>query len=343
MRIALGIASVAFVLAALLAPSNSWANCQYDVVGTTQSSPEYSFTPDGQVTYGMPNWWEDDIYACYNTYLNPAYMLYFSACDFDGSGLVEQEEVLEMYYFVLDYPTGGVPTYAYQCDAGFQCPDDMPAFYDPSGSDVEWAASGVCTEMNGPSGPPACPQDQYDRLVGDMNHILTTYPWTNAVFDGSQGGGQIFGVIPYDLLCSAASGEVFPADLFDDVNACYHGTPDWLFDGALAIIRFDWGVNAHRALEDYDGVAGAVGGNCEVNRSTGGGGTGFHAFTQPGWTWVLWTVRATDTCDYYGCRCDATLEIWSNTDGTHVERRVTNNSLFQYYQGLRCEDPRFDF
>ena len=146
-KVALGVASIVFALAGLLAPVDALANCQYDVVGTTQLSPEWSFTPDGQVTYGMPNWWEDDIYACYKTYQNPAYMIYFSACDFDGSGLVEFQEVLDMYNFVLDYPTGGVPTYAYQCEAGFQCPDDMPAFYDPSGSDVEWAASGVCTDF----------------------------------------------------------------------------------------------------------------------------------------------------------------------------------------------------
>jgi len=343
MKNTLVVASIAFALIGGLAPFDARANCQYDVVGTTQSSPEYSFTPDGQVTYGMPNWWEDDIYACYNTYLNPDYMIYFSACDFDGSGVVEREEVLEMYYFVLDYPTGGVPRYAYHCEAGFQCPDDMPAFYDPSGSDVEWTASGVCTEMNGPSGPPACPQEQHDRLVGDMNHILTTYPWASAVFDASGGGGQTFNIIPYSLLCSIGNGEVFPTDLFDDINACYHGTPDWLFGGSLAIIRFDWGVNVLQALEGYSGVAGAVGGTCELDRTVGGAATGFHAFTQPGWTWILWTVRATDNCDFYGCRCDATLELWSNIDATYVERSVTNNITFDYYQGSRCEDPRFDF
>jgi hypothetical protein len=343
MKKALCTASIALTMVCLIAASDTRANCQYDVVGTTQSSPEWSFTPDGQVTFGMPNWWEDDIYACYNTYLNPAYMIYFSACDFDGSGAVEMQEVLDMYYFVLDYPTGGVPRYAYQCDDGFQCPGDMPAFYDPSGSDVEWTASGVCTEMNGPSGPPACPQEQYDRLVRDMNHILATYPWTNAVFDGSAGAGQSFSVVPYSLICFAASGEAFPTDLFNDINACYHGTPDWLFDESLAIFYFDWGVNAHRALTDYGDVAGAVGGGCELNMLVGGPATGFHAFTQPGWTWVLWTVRSTDACDLYGCRCDATLEVWSNIDGTYVERSMTNDSTFVFHHGLRCEDPRFDF
>ena len=343
MKTAFGIVSIALVLAGLLTPIHALANCQYDVVGTTQATPEWSFTPDGQVTYGMANWWEDDLWVCYQTYLHSHYMTYFSACDFDGNGLVDWEEVLEIFYFVRDYPTGGVPAYAYQCEPGFPCPDDMPAFYDPSGSDAEWAASGVCTEMNGPSGPPACPQEQHDRLVSDMNHILTTYPWTNAVFDGYQGAGQTFNPMPYTLICGAGSGAQFPTDLFDDVNACYHGTPDWLFEGALAVIRFDWGVNTDRARQDYDGVARTVGGHCNVDALVGGGPTGFHAQTMPGNPWILWTVRSTARCSYAGCGCDATLELYINSDGRTVLRSLENNSNFDPSQGPLCEDLRFDF
>ena len=91
------------------------ADCaKYDVVGVMATNP-YVFSRDGRVTYdGTVSWWMDDTLACYYANVYPQYYGYFTACDFDASGVVELDEVYEIYYFATQF--GGSNPFAVDCD-----------------------------------------------------------------------------------------------------------------------------------------------------------------------------------------------------------------------------------
>ena len=112
-RLKLGL--VVIVLGWVVGASAYAGACQYDIVGTTVLQTQVVLSPDGQVTFGMVNWWEDDVMACYNGYLYPSVYPYVTGCDADSDGVIDAQEVLDIYWYVLSYPTGGVPVYAAPC------------------------------------------------------------------------------------------------------------------------------------------------------------------------------------------------------------------------------------
>ena len=59
-----------------------------------------------------------------------------------------------------------------------------------------------------------------------------------------------------------------------------------------------------------------------------------------GGTPFLSSAKASD-CDFYGCRCDATVTGWSDGAGNFYEDTVVNNS--GVIQGTGCTDSRFSF
>jgi hypothetical protein len=232
------------------------------------------------------------------------------------------------------------------CDA-HQCAADMPAFYDQKGSDLDWAAGGTCVETEGFAGPPACPQADWQVHIDDINWGLTNYDFTNAIFDSSTGGGQSFATIPYSLICSGMPAGLNHRGIFDDLNACYRGNNDWKFSGAWSFPLFDWGVNVEEAVTFYNqrlvNVYGP-GALCELDTAFGAV-QGFHA-TNDAYPWRLWEAHSTEDCDFYGCRCDATVTWWTNLEnGDRFEDAVVNDSGPRGEPGQEtdCTDPRFNF
>ena len=95
--------------------------CKYDVIGdfltpiqVGQQPGVYSsanFPQDG-LTSLHPNFWQDDLFGCYEAYLNPGWLYYFPRCDRDGSGLVETTELFDLWGFMNAMgPTYTIPCY----------------------------------------------------------------------------------------------------------------------------------------------------------------------------------------------------------------------------------------
>ena len=222
--------------------------------------------------------------------------------------------------------------------AGYSCPPEVPVFYDQPNE----IAAGVCVEVAGVDGPPACPQAQYLRADGDIAVIKAAYPFTQAVEDGdgTTGAGQDWLKSPFNLLCYGFEMVPLSAHVFDELDDCYHATSDSLFGCSWVNPEFHWAVNVWSLIGLYSEQAARYGGSCEFDTMTGqlNPPGGFHAVNE-GDGWWTWTVHATSECDYYGCRCDAVVSLWTaeGQPGEYWEDSLTNNSTPE------CTDSGFAF
>ena len=163
------------------------------------------------------------------------------------------------------------------------------------------------------------------------------------MFDAATGGWQSYGPSINTLFCNFLPPDPSHASMFDDLNADFHGWSDWNVQHNNAVIRFDWAVNVWEAKDLYHARAALHGGQCDTD-SLVGSPAGFHVQSGDPSGWLYWTVLASETCDYNGCRCTASWGGYVDAGGNidfGPTWCVNDNSRYYIYEGQECLDSRF--